>query len=80
MLLVVEVLSPGTIRTDQVVKRDEYADAGIAHYWIVDIREPVSIKTFQQAGEFGYADGMECTGVFRTAVPFQFEVDLSRLV
>jgi hypothetical protein len=24
---------------------------------IVDIREPVSIKTFHLAGEFGYADG-----------------------
>lgn len=79
-LLVVEVLSPGTIRTDQVVKRDEYADAGIPHYWIVDIREPVSIKTFRQAGEFGYADGEEITGAFRTDEPFRFEVDLSRLV
>lgn len=79
-LLLVEVLSPGTIRTDQVVKRDEYADAGIPHYWIVDIREPVSVTTFQQAGEFGYADGHEVTGVFRIAEPFPFEVELSGLV
>ena len=79
-LLVVDVLSPGTTGTDQMVRRDEYDDAGIAHYWIVDIREPVSIKTFQQAGHFGYTDGEEITGVFRTAEPFQFELDLSRLV
>jgi Uma2 family endonuclease len=80
VLLVVEVLSPGSIRTDQVVKRDEYADAGIPHYWIVDIREPVSVRTFHPAGEFGYAEGGEMTGVFRTDQPFEFELDLNRLV
>jgi Uma2 family endonuclease len=79
VLLVVEVLSPSSLRTDQIVKRDEYADAGIPNYWIVDIREPASVKTFHQAGEFGYADGGEATGVFRTEEPFPFELDLNRL-
>ena len=33
----VEILSPGTRRTDQVTKRAEYADAGIPHDWLVDL-------------------------------------------
>jgi len=34
--LVVEVLSPGTRRTDRGVKMLEYARAGVGEYWLVD--------------------------------------------
>jgi Uma2 family endonuclease len=34
-LLVVEVVSPGTVTTDLTDKRAEYAGLGIPHYWIV---------------------------------------------
>ncbi|MGI9064071.1 MAG: Uma2 family endonuclease, partial [Pseudonocardiaceae bacterium] len=37
VLVVVEIVSPGSRRTDHVAKRSEYADAGIPHYWIVDL-------------------------------------------
>src|SRR5258705_11134777 len=36
VLLVVELLSPGTRRRDFNLKRREYAAAGIPDYWIVD--------------------------------------------
>lgn len=35
--LVVEILSPGTRGVDLVMKRHEYAVAGIPNYWIVDL-------------------------------------------
>ena len=34
--LVVEVLSPGTVRIDRTVKLQLYARHGVPHYWIVD--------------------------------------------
>jgi Uma2 family endonuclease len=34
--LTVEVLSPGTRRTDRLEKMAEYARAGVREYWIVD--------------------------------------------
>jgi Uma2 family endonuclease len=34
--LCVEILSPGTERTDRLRKLDIYARAGVPHYWIVD--------------------------------------------
>lgn len=37
MLLVVEVLSPGTARLDRRVKRQRYQREGVPGYWIVDI-------------------------------------------
>jgi Uma2 family endonuclease len=35
--LVVEILSPGTAGRDLVMKRELYARAGVAEYWIVDV-------------------------------------------
>jgi Uma2 family endonuclease len=37
LLLAVEVLSPGSGRSDRVIKRDYYLDAGVPEYWIVDM-------------------------------------------
>jgi Uma2 family endonuclease len=79
VMLVVEVVSPGSTRTDYVAKRDEYADAGIQHYWIVDITEPVSLLACHLAGEFGYADDGSVTGRFTAAEPFPVEIDLDAL-
>jgi Uma2 family endonuclease len=80
VLVLVEVLSPGTKRTDNVLKRSEYADAGIPHYWIVDIEPPVSLLACHLAGEFGYADGGAVTGTFSTSAPFPAEIDLDALL
>src|SRR5262249_51448455 len=50
----IEVVSPGSRRTDLVTKRSEYADAGIEHYWIVELGPPVTLTALHLAGEFGY--------------------------
>jgi len=76
---VVEVVSPGPTRTDHVHKRGEYADAGIPHYWILDISEPVSLLACHLAGEFGYADDGAVTGRFAAEEPFPVEIDLDAL-
>ncbi|MFD2491822.1 Uma2 family endonuclease [Amycolatopsis jiangsuensis] len=36
VLLVVEVVSPGSGTTDRIVKTDQYAKAGIPFYWRVE--------------------------------------------
>lgn len=79
ILIVVEFLSPGSQRTDGVVKRGEYADAGIPHYWIVDLAEPVTLLACHLAGEFGYVDGGTAAGTFATTAPFPLELDLDAL-
>jgi Uma2 family endonuclease len=80
VLVVVEVLSTGSKRTDHIEKRSEYADAGIPHYWIVDIDPPASLLACHLAGEFGFADGGAVTGTFTTSAPFPVEIDLDTLL
>jgi Uma2 family endonuclease len=78
-LLVVEIVSPGSRRTDTLVKRVEYADAGIPHYWIIDIDPPTSLLALHLAGQFGYRDAGDVTGIFQTEQPFPARVDLDAL-
>jgi Uma2 family endonuclease len=80
VLVVVEFVSPGSKRTDHVAKRGEYADAGIPHYWIVDIDPPVSLVACHLAGEFGYADAGTVTGTFSSTEPFPATIDLDALI
>jgi Uma2 family endonuclease len=76
----VEVVSPSSKRIDHVHKRQDYADAGIQNYWLIDIDEPISLTACRLTDEFGYVDDQVATGVFRTEVPFPVEIDLGRLV
>jgi len=77
--LVVEIVSPGSRRTDLIIKRGDYADAGIPHYWIVDLDAPVSLVVCHLAGALGYQDGGAVTGVFESAEPFPARLELDAL-
>lgn len=43
VLLAVEIVSPGTGRTDRVTKLHEYALAGIPGYWVIDLDPPTTL-------------------------------------
>lgn len=79
VVVVIEIVSPGSRRTDHVVKRGEYADAGIPHYWIVDLDEPVSLLDCYLAEGFGYQDAGGIAVRFATSQPFPVGVELNRL-
>lgn len=79
-LVVVEIVSPGSYRTDHVIKRGEYADAGIPHYWIVDLDEPVTLIDCHLAAQFGYQDPGPVTGRFVTTDPFRVALSLGGLL
>jgi Uma2 family endonuclease len=78
--VVVEIISPGSERTDRVTKFDEYARAGIPYYWIVDTTEPVSMIVCHQAGPFGYRDSGDVTGKYEITEPFNAIIDLNELL
>lgn len=80
VVLAVEIVSPSSRRTDTVVKHGEYADAGIAHYWVVDIGDAVSLTACHLAGEFGYVDAAPVRGTCTVHEPFPVRLDLDRLL
>lgn len=49
-LLAVEVLSPSSFERDAVRKREEYAQAGLKHYWLVDPDTP-QVAVFRRTSE-----------------------------
>lgn len=79
VLIVVEIVSPGSRRTDRIVKRAEYADAAIPHYWIVDLEPHVSLHACRLEAGFGYRDDDAAYGTYRTDKPFPIQLDLDQL-
>ena len=58
--LAVEVVSPGSETDDRREKPAEYAEAGIEHYWRVELEPVITIHTFRR-GDTGYVE----TGVWK---------------
>jgi Uma2 family endonuclease len=79
-VLAVEVHSASTRRTDQAIKHGEYADAGIGHYWMIDLLGGPSLTACHLGGPFGYVNDAPVTGTFTTQAPFPVVVDLTALV
>jgi Uma2 family endonuclease len=79
VLLAVEIISPGTRRTDRFLKVVEYAAAGIPHYWVIDLTEPASITTCTLAGA-EYEVTEKATGPVMLSEPATIAVDVSRLI
>jgi Uma2 family endonuclease len=68
LLLVVEIVSPGSEAMDEMVKRREYGAAGISRYWVVD-RDPAQTVTLHhlgQAGEYEVATKMPLAWLLNT--------------
>ncbi|MDQ1249861.1 MAG: hypothetical protein QG597_4238, partial [Actinomycetota bacterium] len=74
-LLVVEVLSPSTRHLDRGRKRDLYAEAGVAHYWIVDPDVP-SITTYELA-DGAYRQTAHVSGAQTLQVQHPFGLSLT---
>jgi Uma2 family endonuclease len=51
VLLVVEIISPGSEATDTVAKRTEYAGAGIQRYWTVDQDPAQTVTMYRLDGD-----------------------------
>ena len=78
VVLAVEVLSPGSQRADNVVRRTEYAEAGIPAYWILDIRSRPALAAHDLVDGV-YKMVSDGTGVFVTGNPFDLRIDVDEL-
>jgi Uma2 family endonuclease len=82
VLLVVEVVSPGSETTDRIVKADQYARAGIQFYWRVEqaaAGAPIVYTYVLDRATSRYRDGEVFTGIVKMTTPFSLEIDLSQI-
>ncbi|MBO1333289.1 Uma2 family endonuclease [Streptomyces sp. VRA16 Mangrove soil] len=79
VLLVVEVVSPGSETTDRIVKVEQYAKAGIPFYWRIEQAATglpiVYAYVLDPAGKT-YRDSDVFTGTVKAVAPFSLTVDL----
>jgi Uma2 family endonuclease len=54
LLLVVEIVSPGSEALDEVTKLREYAAAGIPQYWVVDRDAAQTVTLYRLTGDGTY--------------------------
>ncbi|PZS37462.1 MAG: Uma2 family endonuclease [Pseudonocardiales bacterium] len=82
VLLAVEIVSPGSRNVDLHLKPFEYADAGIPHYWVVDLDPPApSITVFHLgAPGAGYVQSPAADGRPDTSGPFELRIDILSLL
>ena len=82
VLLVAEVVSPGSETTDRIVKVDQYAKAGIGFYWRIEQAAtgvPLVYTYVLDPATKTYRDGDVFTGVLKVAAPFPVEIDLGQI-
>jgi len=69
LLLVVEIVSPGSAAVDEVVKRAEYAAAGIPRYWVIerDVAQTVTLYVLGPDKTYDIAAKMPLAWLLQTA-------------
>jgi Uma2 family endonuclease len=77
--LVVEVLSEDDEERDLVTKREEYARAGIPHYWILDPQRRTALTLALRDGRYEVAGEFEGDAVLTSELFPGLEVPLRRL-
>jgi Uma2 family endonuclease len=79
VLLALEIMSPGSGVVDRVHKFAEYAEAGIADYWIVDLKPPLSVTGYQLIDR-NYELNFETSGVVEVGSPTSLRIDLNTFI
>lgn len=78
VLVAVEVVSPGTGRTDRVTKLSEYAEAGIPNYWIVELDPQPRLTVFRLKGD-RYEQDATGTSSMGVTEPTKLTLDVAAL-
>jgi Uma2 family endonuclease len=83
-LLVVEVMSPGSVTTDQIDKPAEYAAAGITHFWRVEdidtVKQTMLMFRYQlDPTTRAYASAGVDSGTLTVHDPFSLAIKLADL-
>lgn len=81
VVLAVEIIPPGSRKIDLHLKPFEFAEAGIPHYWVVDLDPPrPTITAFTLAAPGGgYVESQTASGELVVAEPFEMRIEIDGL-
>ena len=80
VLLVVEIVSPGSRATDRAIKPELYADARIPAYWRLELDPAPQLITYTLAGEhYAAATTLHAGHLGELAEPFPLRLDPAEL-
>lgn len=77
VLLVIEIISPGNT-VDRITELGEYAEAGIPHYWLVNLKQPATLTAYNLV-DGHYEIAIKSTESVTLTEPATLTVDVSRL-
>jgi Uma2 family endonuclease len=82
VVLAVEIISRTSRNVDLHLKPFEYAEAGIPHYWVVDLDPPApTIAAFALgAPGDGYVESQTAGGELVVTEPFEMRIDVDALI
>jgi Uma2 family endonuclease len=82
VVLAVEIISCSSRNVDLHLKPFEYAEAGIPHYWVVDLDPPAPSITVYGLGapDDGYVESQTATGELVVQQPFEMRIDIGALI
>jgi len=75
--LVVEILSPWSVRRDRVAKAAIYARSGIGHYWLLDPEARIFEVYEAEGAEYRLVATHGASGIMRTPLFPDLDLDLS---
>jgi Uma2 family endonuclease len=78
VVVAIELTSPGSLRTDRVLKPAEYAAAGIPHFWRLELDGPLLVTHLLDGT--GYREAGRFTGEVALDVPVPVRFRLSELL
>jgi Uma2 family endonuclease len=82
VLMVAEVVSPGSETTDRIVKLDQYAKAGIQFYWRIQqalTGIPIVSTYVLDMATSKYRETEVFTGVVKATAPFPVTINLTKI-
>ncbi|MBB5786649.1 Uma2 family endonuclease [Jiangella mangrovi] len=76
-LLVIEIVSPGSVSIDRILKPAKYAEAGIPHFWRVEFQPELSLTAYAlPEGTSAYTEVGTWTAGQTAPIRAPFEVDI----
>lgn len=77
--LIIEILSPGSVKRDRIVKKKVYEQFGVPEFWLVDPSYK-NVEIFRLTdGTYELLDFIEVTGTVKSVVLEGFELGLDKV-